>query len=214
MALFFRKRKEAIAKAAVNEGLKNDSDVMNLEPDEIAVRSQVPLDTTIDLSDFWYDIQESLLRHTCPALTVKRIEEAEQEFGHELPLSYIQLKRKHNGGLVNRCRYHVPISKIGYPDMIYITDIMGIGREVPYSLCGKFGSRFLIESRKHNPDIGIVVCNTTLPGRALVFLDYRNCDDTGESCVTWADAQEHIELLLARNFNDFISALERNIVER
>ena len=210
MALFFKRKKaEEAAKAAAEEHSS-----ANLEPDEITAHTQAALDPDMDFSDFWHDTQESLLRHTCPALTAAIIEETEAELGHTLPVSYIQLMRKHNGGLVNRCRYRVPMPKSGCPDTIYITDIMGIGNEVPYSLCGRFGSKFLVETRKHDPGIGIAICNTTMPGRALVFLDYRSCDQYGEPCVTWADAETYTELLLARNFKEFISGLEVNIVER
>ena len=213
MALFFRKKKLV----ADNEagGAPVNSAPARLEPDEIKTNSHVELDAEMDLEGFWHDTQESLLRHTCPPLNARMIEQVERELGHTLPVSYIQLMRRKNGGLVNRCRFRVAALKSGCPDTIYITDIMGIGNEAPYSLCGKYGSRFLIETRKHNPDIGIAICNTTLPGRALVFLDYRACDTFGgEPCVTWADAQTHTELMLARNFKEFISGLEVNTVER
>ena len=211
MGLLFKKKKVK----NIDEPIKDiQFDSVNLEADEIKTSTHVQLDLGMDFSDFWYDTQESLLRHTCPALTDEMIVEVEREFQHKLPASYIQLMRMHNGGLVNRCRYRVPMPKSGCPDTVYITDIMGIGREVPYSLCGSFGSRFLVETRKHNPNIGIAICNTTLPGRALVFLDYRSCDEFEEPCITWADAQAHIELLLAKNFKEFINGLEINIVKR
>ncbi|MBQ9408297.1 MAG: SMI1/KNR4 family protein [Clostridia bacterium] len=208
MGLFFRRNKHK-----ADETVQSQK-TASLEADEIASSTHEALDADLDLSDFWHDTEESLKRHVCPPLTARMIEEVEKELEHILPLSYIQLMRKHNGGLVNRCRYRVPHPKSGCPDTVYITDIMGIGRDVPYSLCGSFGSRFLVETRRHNPDIGLALCNTTLPGRALVFLDYRTCDELGEPSITWADAQEHMELPLAKNFKEFIQGLEMNIVER
>lgn len=169
--------------------------------------------TAFSFENFWHDSAESLRRHVSPAPTDADIMAAEGELGYKLPESYIALMRAHNGGLVNRCRYKVPFPEEGSPDTIYITEIFGIGSKVPYSLCGQYGSRFLIETRGHNPDIGVVICNTTLPGRALVFLDYRTCGRTGEPSVTWSDAQTGTEITLAGSFREFIMGLEENIVE-
>ena len=163
--------------------------------------------------NFWHDSAESLRRHVCPAPTDADILAAERELGYKLPESYIALMRAHNGGLVNRCRYSVPFPDDGIPDTIYITEILGIGSNMPYSLCGQYGSKFLTETRRHNLDIGVAICNTTLPGRALVFLDYRACGRTGEPSVTWADAQTGAEITLASSFREFILGLEENKAE-
>ena len=206
MGLFFRRNKKAGETAPI-------ADASSLEADVIVSDTHAELGD-VDLTGFWHDNRESLLRHTCPPLDDAMIAEAEKELGFRLPKSYVQLMRLHNGGLVNRCRFRVQFPKFGCPDTIYITDIMGIGRDAPYSLLGRFGSRFLVETRGHNKKIGVAVCNTTLPGRALVFLDYRGVDASDEPRVTWADAQEKQELLLAKNFSEFIRGLEVNTVER
>ena len=163
-----------------------------------------------EIPDLWHDNPESLRRHMGPTPTPELVMRVEDALGYKLPSSYISLMLSHNGGLVNRCRCPVPHPVEGSPDTVYITEIMGIGFETPYSLCGRFGSEFLIDSRRHKKDIGIAICNTTLPGRALVFLDYRGCGRTGEPCVTWADAVDGTELLLAHSFAEFVSALEAN----
>ena len=211
MGLFFWRKNKAYAQAEQVESnptaaQEKPASEGCLEADVIASDTHAVLDSGLDLSDFWYDTKESRLRHTCPPLNDETLRSVEQRLGHRLPKSYVQLMRQHNGGLVNRCRYPVPNPKQGCPDTVYITDIMGIGDEVPYSLCGSFGSDFLIQTRGHKA-IGIALCNTTLPGRALVFLDYRGADDYDEPRITWADAQEHIELPLARNFNEFVKGL-------
>ncbi len=207
MGLFsFLKRKKPATDAEPAE---------RLDADEIAVSPQ-PLSSEngFDMNGFWHDNPESIKRHICPPPTDELIHEIEDELGYRLPDSYVGLMLRHNGGLVNRCRFKVAHPVEGCPDTVYITDILGIGREPPYSLCGRFGSAFLIDSRRHNKNIGIAICNTTLPGRALVFLDYRKCGPNGEPCVTYADALDGTELVLARNFTSFILGLQVNDAHR
>ena len=155
MGLFslFRRKKDAEPEAA-------------LEADEIV--SPETLTEALDLTTFWHDSAESDRRHLSAPFDDEMLKSIEEELGYKLPASFVMLMRTHNGGLVNRCRYRVPDPKEGMPDTVYITDILGIGRDAPYSLCGRFGSEFLIDSRRHNKEIGIAVCNTTLPGRARV----------------------------------------------
>ena len=183
-----------------------------LEADEIM--SAESLAEELNLTDFWHDSPESDRRHLSAPFDDALLQSIEQELGYKLPASYVMLMKNHNGGLVRRCRYPVPNPAEGMPDTVYITDILGIGREMPYSLCGRFGSEFLIDSRRHNKEIGVAVCNTTLPGRALVFLDYRKCGRNGEPSVTYADAMTGTELPLANSFASFLKGLEDNIVER
>lgn len=187
----------------------------SLEADEIRT-GDTPLspETGFRTEGFWHDTDESVRRHICAPATAETIREVEEDLGYRLPDSYKSLLRRHNGGLVNRCRYRVPAPDEGCPDCIYITEILGIGSDAPCSLSGRFGSRFLIRSRRHNPDIGVAVCNTTLPGRALVFLDYRKCGPKGEPSVTYSDAMTGLEMPLARNFESFILGLEDNIIQR
>ena len=201
MGLFslFRRKKDAEPEAA-------------LEADEIV--SPETLTEALDLTTFWHDSAESDRRHLSAPFDDEMLKSIEEELGYKLPASFVMLMRTHNGGLVNRCRYRVPDPKEGMPDTVYITDILGIGRDAPYSLCGRFGSEFLIDSRRHNKEIGVAVCNTTLPGRALVFLDYRKCGRNGEPSVTYADAMTGMELPLSNNFASFLKGLEDNIVER
>ncbi len=208
-SLFKRKKTEPVPDEPVQTpSLQEDM----LEADEVHGSIAFEFERDNEIRDLWHDSPESLRRHSGPAPTAEVIAQVEDELGYRLPQSYIALMLTHNGGLVNRCRFRVPAPAEGCPDTIYITEILGIGREVPYSLCGRFGSEFLIDSRRHKKDIGIAICNTTLPGRALVFLDYRACGRTGEPCVTWADAVEGTELPLARNFAEFVKGLEANTV--
>lgn len=183
-----------------------------LDADEIV--SAESLTESLNLGGFWHDSPESDRRHLSAPFDDELLRSIEEELGYKLPASFVLLMRSHNGGLVNRCRYPVPEPEEGKPDTVYITDILGIGREMPYSLCGRFGSEFLIDSRRHNKSIGVAVCNTTLPGRALVFLDYRACGKDGEPCVTYADAMTGTELRLAKNFAQFLRGLENNVVTR
>lgn len=177
------------------------------EADEIIAADPLPRLTDVDFEDFWHDTRESERRHVSAAPDYRIIRDVEQELGYKLPASYIELMKLHNGGLVNRGWFPLCPGAHDYDDFIQITDILGIGRETPYSLCGRFGSRYLTEGWRHNADIGIAICNTIKPGRALVFLDYRKCGVNGEPEVLYSDAETGEEKTIARNFEAFLRGL-------
>jgi len=131
----------------------------------------------------------------------------EKELGYTLPASYIWLMKRHNGGLpVNTCfPTNTPTSWA--EDHIANTGIFGIGREKRYSLCGAFGSRFMIEEWEY-PPIGVAVCDCPSAGHDMIFLDYRACGPRGEPKVVHVDQEYDYAITpLADTFEDFIRGL-------
>lgn len=177
------------------------------EADEIIAAEPLPRLTDVDFEGFWHDTRESERRHVSAAPDYRIIRDVEQELGYKLPASYIELMKQHNGGLVNRGWFPIRPDAHDFGDFIQITDILGIGRETPYSLCGRFGSRYLTEGWRHNADIGVAICNTIKPGRALVFLDYRKCGVNGEPEVLYSDVDTGEEKTIARDFESFLRGL-------
>ena len=103
-------------------------------------------------------------------------------------------------------------SYYGYPvgqptshgkDHIVISGIFGIGRDKPKSLCGKLGSRYMIENYNY-PEIGVVICDCPSAGDA-VMLDYRPSGNDGEPEVVYVDRESNNKIIkLADNFEAFI----------
>ena len=178
-----------------------------LDADEIVAAEPAPRLNDMDFTDFWHDTRESERRHICPPADYREVRDVEKELGVKLPASYVELMKKHNGGLVNRCWFPARTPAKGFSDYIQITDFLGIGSDAPYSLCGRFGSRFLEESYGHNPEIGIVICNTVRAGHALVMLDYRKCGVRGEPEVLYSNADTHEETTIAPDFETFLRGL-------
>ncbi len=177
------------------------------EVDEICDSEPEARLSGFDMTDFWHDTRESKRRHESPAPERRDIRACEEKLGYKLPPGYVELMKTHNGGLVNRCWFPLCEKPKQFSDYIQITDILGIGCDTPYSLCGRFGSDFLMENWGHNREIGVAVCNTLKPGRALVFLDYRECGRDGEPAITYAEADTGCEKRLADTFEDFIRNL-------
>ena len=178
-----------------------------LNADEIIAAEPAPRLNDMDFTGFWHDTRESERRHICPPPDFRAVREAEEALGVKLPASYVELMKKHNGGLVSRCWFPTRTPAKGFSDYIQITDILGIGKDAPYSLLGRFGSRFLTESYGHNPEIGIAICNTIRAGHALVMLDYRKCGVRGEPEVLYSNADTREETTIAPDFETFLRGL-------
>lgn len=92
-----------------------------------------------------------------------------------------------------------------------ITGIFGIGKEKTCSLCGEFGSRFMIDEWEY-PDIGVATCDCPSAGHDMIFLDYRECGSQGESKVVHIDQEYDYEIAhLADSFEEFILGLVNEV---
>ena len=182
-----------------------------LVADEVLDSEPEPHLTDMDFSDFWHDIKESERRYECTKPDMRLIRSVEEELGFKLPESFIELMKMHNGGMLNRCWYPIRFPAETYCDYIQITHFLGIGREAPYSLCGRFGSAFLLEGRDGLTGAGVAFANCISPSRGLLLLDYRNSKEGGEPCVTFVNSQTGEESVVATNFEIFIRSLKTSL---
>lgn len=161
----------------------------------------------MNLTDFWDDSEYARTSYQSDLPTDELIESIEKELGYKLPSSYLQLMKQQNGGVPRNTNFPTEVSTSWAEDHIAITGILGIGREKDYSLCGEFGSPFMIEEWGY-PDIGVVICDCPSAGHDVVMLDYRACGRDGEPEVVHVDQEDDYEItFLADNFEAFIRGL-------
>ena len=160
-----------------------------------------------DFTNFWEDSEYALEEYVSEPPSDEQIASVEQELGYKLPASYIWLMKQHNGGIpVNTC---FPTGQLTSwaDDHVAITGIFGIGRDKTYSLCGEFGSQFMIEEWEY-PAIGVAICDCPSAGHDMIFLDYRACGPHGEPKVVHIDQEWDYQITpLADCFEDFIRGL-------
>ncbi|MBR3928114.1 MAG: SMI1/KNR4 family protein [Clostridia bacterium] len=185
---------------SVQEAVLIADEVLESEPD--------PKLSDMDFSDFWHDIKESERRYESNKPDQRMIRSVQEELGFKLPDTFVELMRMHNGGMVNRCWYPINFPAETYADYIQITHLLGIGRDAYYSLCGRFGSRFLLEGRGDFEKAGIAIANCISPSRAILILDYRTSGSDGEPCVTYINSASGEETVIAPNFEIFIRGLK------
>jgi hypothetical protein len=92
-----------------------------------------------DFKDFWIDAKFSLKNYVEPAPSDELIAAIEKELGgFRLPAAYVELARRHNGGLFKRdC--HPMTEPTGWAkDYIAINGLYAIGRTAANSLCSHF----------------------------------------------------------------------------
>ena len=161
-----------------------------------------------DWTEFWNDVDYAFESYIGKPVTDDDIKDAESELGYTLPVAYIELLKKHNGGVVKKnCFINDD------DDCVYVTGIYGIDSGKKYSLLGERGNEFWISKCKY-PPIGVVVADTISGGHDMIFLDYRECGPTGEPKVVRVDQEGDYSItLLADNFGDFIKNLYISIEE-
>jgi hypothetical protein len=156
---------------------------------------------------FWDDSDYALKEYVGAPATDEMFAEAERALGYKLPESYKNLMRRHNGGIPNYDFFLLPFAAHSEPDEIHISGIMGVDPAKRYSLCGRLGSRFMIEEWGY-PDIGVAVCDCPSAGHDMIFLDYRRCGPKGEPEVVHIDQEGDYRITyLAGDFGSFIFGL-------
>ena len=146
-----------------------------------------------DFTDFWDDDEYALKEYVSEPPSDELIASVEEELGYKLPASYICLMKQHNGGIPANTCYPSDEPTSWADDHIAITGIFGIGREKDYSLCGKLGSRFMIDEWEY-PAIGIAICDCPSAGHDMIFLDYRDCGPQGEPAVVHVDQENDYKI--------------------
>lgn len=188
---------------AVKEAVLVADEILDSEPEAHL--------TDMDFSDFWHDIKESERRYEAQKPDLRLIRSVQDELGFVLPDTFVELMKMHNGGMLNRCWYPINFPAETYADYIQVTHLLGIDREIAYSLCGRFGSKFLLEDKGGLETAGIAFANCISPTRAILILDYRTCGPDGEPCVTYINSQTHEESVIAPNFEIFVRGLKTSL---
>lgn len=181
------------------------------EADAVFEKEPEPRLTDMDFSDFWHDIRESERRYMSAPADIKTVYAIQEKLGFKLPGTYVELMKQHNGGLLNRCWFPVKENAKTYQDYIQVTGILGIGSDVPYSLCGRFGSEFLLDGFESLKGAGIALMNSISPARAMLMLDYRKCGADGEPEVLYVNLETSEECVVARDFEAFVRGLKTSL---
>ena len=161
------------------------------------------------VESFWVDRSYALENYLSKEeVSQELIDTIEEELGYKLPESYINLMQTRNGGIPTRRCY--PAEPNGWADdHVEIADIVGLGFEKAYSLCGSMGSKFWIDEWGY-PDIGIYFGSTPSGGHEMFALSYANCGRDGEPEVVYVDQERNYKILtIAPNFKIFIDGLVR-----
>lgn len=161
-----------------------------------------------DFEGFWNDHPYSLEKYVEPPPNDWLIASIERELGgYRLPAAYVDLSRRHNGGLVKR-NCHPMKERTGWAeDHIAISGIYAIGRTSTYSLAGELGAKFMIEKWGY-PPIGVGIADTPAGGHELIMLDYRTCGKRGEPQVVYVDQEDDYSItFVASDFESFIRGL-------
>ena len=161
-----------------------------------------------DLSDFWEEPGDCARKNYIePPPTAEVIRQVEKELGYKLPESYIVLMQVQNGGFSKKSAFPTSTPTSWADDHIAIEGFLSIGWDKTYSLCGRMGSRFMIEEWGY-PDIGIAICDCPSAGHDMVFLDYRECGPQGEPKVVHIDQEDDYYITpLADSFEAFTRGL-------
>ncbi|GAB6927864.1 hypothetical protein JCM10914A_18470 [Paenibacillus sp. JCM 10914] len=161
-----------------------------------------PVAASADATGFWNDMDPAAASYVSAPPTDELIESVQEELVFKLPESYIQLMKSHNGGIPHHRLFTVPETE----QQIQISGILGIGRDQKKSLCGRLGSRHLIESGGY-PEVGVVICDCPSESE-VVMLDYRSSGNDGEPEVIHVDRTNDNKITrLASNFDTFIHGL-------
>jgi hypothetical protein len=161
-----------------------------------------------DFEGFWDDGPYSLENYVEPPPNDLLIASIERELGgYRLPAAYVDLARRHNGGLLKRNCYPMKERTGWAEDHVAISGFYAIGRTSKYSLAGQLGAKFMIEKWGY-PPIGVGIADTPAGGHELIMLDYRACGKRGEPQVVYVDQEDDYSVaFVAPDFESFIRGL-------
>lgn len=165
----------------------------------------IHFDTDFDFTNFWDDSEHALEHYVSNPPSDELVASVEEELVFKLPSFYVNMAKEHNGGVPhNRC--FPTTNAVEGASHITISGIHAIGREKRHSLCGKEGSRHVIENGGY-PEIGVVICDCPSES-AVVMLDYRESGNDSEPEVVYVDqANGYTITKLASSFEAFIRGL-------
>jgi SMI1-KNR4 cell-wall len=161
-----------------------------------------------DIAAFWEQSDYATEEYVGEPVTEALVALVEKALGYKLPRAYVELMRHQNGGVPHNTCHRTRTRTTWANDHISITGIYAIGGSKPCSLCGQFGSPFMIEEWQY-PPIGIYFADCPSAGHDMLCLDYRTCGPEGEPSVVHVDQERNYAItLVAENFEAFIRGLE------
>lgn len=164
--------------------------------------------TDDDLQNLWDNSDYSKENHISEPFTVELLQQVEAQLGgYKLPAAYIELMTQQNGGALSRDFFFAGEESDWADGGIWVSEIFGIGFDKAYSLCGEFGSNFMIEEWVY-PEIGICFAGTPSAGHEMFMFDYRECGKSGIPKVVHIDQEGDYRItLVAETFEAFIKGL-------
>lgn len=160
-----------------------------------------------DVSDLWDDNDSSLRDYVDAPVTPDVVLSVERELGYKLPRAYVELARRHNGGMLARNAHPTDAPTSWASDHIAVNGIFSIGSSKPCSLLGPFGSKFW-QAEWEYPEIGVYFADCPSGGHDMLCLDYRGCGPSGEPEVVHIDQESDFEItFVADDFESFIRGL-------
>jgi len=160
-----------------------------------------------DFADFWDDNDYSLREYVDSPVTPDMVALVERELGYKLPSAYVELARRHNGGMVARDSHPVRTGTSWAEDHVSVHGIYSIGSSKSCSLLGRFGSKFWAAEWGY-PDIGVYFADCPSAGHDMLCLDYRACGPRGEPQVVHVDQElDYAITHVADDFESFIRGL-------
>lgn len=163
-----------------------------------------------DFGDFWDDNEYSLRDYVDSPVTPTTVALVERELGYKLPSAYVDLARRHNGGVLAKNSHPTRTGTSWAEDHIAVEGIYSIGSSKSCSLVGEFGSKFW-PAQWGYPEIGIYFADCPSAGHDMLCLDYRACGPTGEPQVVHIDQEHGYRIThIADDFECFIRGLLRS----
>ena len=157
---------------------------------------------------FWEDNAAVHKPYLCEPLHDDLVRLVEQDLGYKLPAAYVALMRTQNGGVPKRTCFPTTEAESWAEDHVALTGIFGIGSSTDCSLCGKVGSKFMIDEWGY-PPIGVYFADCPSAGHDMFCLDYRDCGPDGEPAVVHVDQESDFKIVkLADDFQGFIDGLK------
>ncbi|CAH0525784.1 SMI1/KNR4 family protein [Vibrio hippocampi] len=160
-----------------------------------------------DLNSFWEDGDYSRKNYVDVFPSDELIKEVESELGYKLPIAYLDFMKSQNGGIPNNNSFPCKEETSWAPDHVAISGFLNIGNRKSNSLCGQFGSQFMVKEWGY-PDIGIYFAKCPSAGHDMIALDYRKCGRDGIPQVVHVDQDCDYKItFLAENFETFVMGL-------
>jgi hypothetical protein len=161
----------------------------------------------LNLQEWWEDSTTSLREYVGATPTDALVASVEDELGFRLPLSYVAMMRRHNGGIPRLNCFPTSSPTTWADDHVAVNGFFAIGRELAHSLCGTAGSRFWIDEWGY-PDLGLYFADCPSAGHDMIAMDYRDSGPEGDPRIVHVDQEwDYAVTDLAPDFAQFVRGL-------